>query len=47
MLSVGPVDGTDDQSSYQCILTVFNGNICNNTGIFTVLGKVLTNTVNA
>jgi len=40
VLRVGPVDGTDDQSSYQCIFTLLSGNIFSNTGILTVLGEL-------
>ena len=41
VLRVGPVDGTDDQSSYQCIFALLSGNILSSTGILTVLGEML------
>ena len=40
VLRVGPVDRTDNQSSYQCIFSLLSGNIFSNTGILTVLGKL-------
>jgi len=41
VLRVGPVDETDNQSSYQCILiSIFIGTVSSTMGILTVLGEV-------
>jgi len=40
VLRVGPVDGTDNQSSYQCIIITFtSGSVPSEVGILTVLGE--------
>ena len=40
VLRVGPVDGTDNQSSYQCIFTtILSGSVVSEVGILTVLGE--------
>jgi len=40
VLRVGPVDGTDNQSSYQCILTTIrSGILVSEVGTLTVLGE--------
>jgi len=39
VLRIGPVDGTDNQSSYQCIFTLLNGNVISAVGTSTVLGE--------
>ena len=39
-LRVGPVDGTDNQSSYQCIIgTILSGTVVSEVGTLTVLGE--------
>ena len=40
VLRVGPVDRTDDQSSYQCAFALLNGVIESSIGTLTVLGKL-------
>ena len=40
MLRVGPVDRTDDKSSYQCGFALLNGVIESSIGTLTVLGKL-------
>ena len=41
LLRVGPVGGTDDQSSYQCIFATANGgNVESDMGTLTVIGKI-------
>ena len=40
VLRVGPVDGTDDQSSYQCTFALLNEIIDSSTGTLTVIGKI-------
>ena len=41
VLRVGPVDGTDNQSSYQCIIsTILSGTVVSSVGTLTVLGEV-------
>ena len=39
VLRVGPVDGTDNQSSYQCIFTTLRGTVVSEVGTLTVLGE--------
>ena len=39
VLSVGPVDRTDDQSSYQCFFALLSSSIFSDVGILTVLGE--------
>ena len=40
VLRVGPVDGTDNQSSYQCIITtILGGTFTSEVGVLTVLGE--------
>jgi len=40
VLRVGPVDGTDNQSSYQCtITTILDGTFTSEVGVLTVLGE--------
>ena len=40
VLRVGPVDGTDDHSSYQCIFALLNRVIESTIGTLTVFGKL-------
>ena len=40
LLRVGPVDRTDDRSSYQCIFALRNDNVESDMGTLTVLGKL-------
>ena len=40
VLRVGPVDETDNQSSYQCVFTILSGTIVSEVGTLTVLGEV-------
>ena len=40
VLRVGPVDGTDDQSSYQCSFALLNEIIKSSIGTLTVIGKL-------
>ena len=40
VLRVGPVDGTDNQSSYQCSFALLNGITESSIGTLTVLGKL-------
>ena len=39
VLRVGPVDGTDNQSSYQCIISTLSGSVVSEVGALTVLGE--------
>ena len=41
VLRVGPVDGTDNQSSYQCIITILSGSVVSKVGTLTVLGEMM------
>ena len=41
VLRVGPVDGTDNQSSYQCIITILSGIVIGEVGTLTVLGEMM------
>ena len=41
-LVVGPVDETDNQSSYQCIFALAGGNIDSSVGTLTVTGMINT-----
>ena len=40
VLRVGLVDGTDDQSSYQCIFATVNSNVFSRVGTLKVLGEL-------
>ena len=41
VLRIGPVDGTDNQSSYQCtITTILSGTVVSEVGALTVLGEM-------
>ena len=40
VLRVGPVDETDNQSSYQCIFTILSGSVVSKVGTLTVLGEM-------
>ena len=41
VLRVGPVDSTDNQSSYQCIFTILSGILVSEVGTLTVLGEMM------
>ena len=41
LVRVGPVDGTDNQSSYQCIITILSGSVVSKVGTLTVLGEMM------
>ena len=41
VLRVGPVDSTDNQSSYQCIFTILSGILVSEVGTLMVLGEMM------
>ena len=41
VLRVGPVDSTDNQSSYQCIFTILSGILVSAVGTLMVLGEMM------
>jgi len=41
VLRVGPVDRTDDQSSYQCSFVLLSGTVFSDVGTLTVLGETV------
>ena len=41
VLRVGPVDRTDDQSSYQCSFTLLSSSVISDVGTLTVLGETV------
>ena len=41
VLRVGPVNETNNQSSYQCIITILSGTVVSEVGTLTVLGEMM------